>query len=318
MGRRYTALRHPFVIEPDVGVAREVGEGDPLRLCVVLLGSAIEQAPYLIHALNLGGERGLGRAGPRFSVAAVEREGGISGQQSLGAVYAAGQGEYRRLKVRPPVVPPPPEMVRVRLVTPFRVKRRGRFVGAGEFEVADLLRNLCARLTMLSDLYGGDPRPFEWTRLAGETYSVQLADVRLHWHEWTRYSSRQQTRMQMGGLLAVTGLSPQVVTETLYALAVARRPAFVPTEIQLLTTAEGAERVGLSLLSPDPGWFARLLRDYALPPIAFGSANIHVLRDVADHALNDIRTLAENERAADVITGQVRSLTTDPDSALHV
>ena len=33
-------------------------------------------------------------------------------------------------------------------------------------------------------------------------------------------------------LLAVTGLSPQIVTETLYALAVKGNPAWVPTEIR--------------------------------------------------------------------------------------
>ncbi|PJA57556.1 MAG: TIGR02584 family CRISPR-associated protein, partial [Rhodocyclales bacterium CG_4_9_14_3_um_filter_68_10] len=50
-------------------------------------------------------------------------------------------------------------------------------------------------------------------------------------------------------LLAATGLSPQVVTETLYALTQRRAPAFVPTEIHLVTTAEGAERARLTLLS---------------------------------------------------------------------
>ncbi len=45
-------------------------------------------------------------------------------------------------------------------------------------------------------------------------------------------------------LLAVTGLTPQVITETLYALAVQRQPAFIPTEIHLLTTHEGAEAAG--------------------------------------------------------------------------
>ena len=43
-------------------------------------------------------------------------------------------------------------------------------------------------------------------------------------------------------LLAVTGLSPQIVTETLHALAVGGEQPFVPTEIHLITTAEGAER----------------------------------------------------------------------------
>jgi len=43
-------------------------------------------------------------------------------------------------------------------------------------------------------------------------------------------------------LLAVSGLSPQILTETLYALAVATDPPFIPTELQILTTVEGAER----------------------------------------------------------------------------
>ena len=119
-------------------------------------------------------------------------------------------------------------------------------------------------------------------------------------------------------LLAVTGLSPQIVTETLYALAVERVPPFVPTEVHLLTTAEGAERACLSLLSDDPGWFGRLRRDYALPPIAFGPEYIQVLRDAGGRELDDIRTLSDNERAADSITERVRTLTDDPESALHV
>jgi CRISPR-associated protein (TIGR02584 family) len=56
-------------------------------------------------------------------------------------------------------------------------------------------------------------------------------------------------------LLCVAGLSPQIVTETLYALAVMGKPCFVPTEIHLLTTAEGAERVRLSLLDAEEGHF---------------------------------------------------------------
>lgn len=61
-------------------------------------------------------------------------------------------------------------------------------------------------------------------------------------------------------LLAVCGLSPQVLTETIYALAVKRKPLFIPTEIHLVTTQEGARRVRLTLLSHRPGWLGRLCR----------------------------------------------------------
>ena len=48
-------------------------------------------------------------------------------------------------------------------------------------------------------------------------------------------------------LLAVTGLAPQIVTETIFALCITENPAFIPTEVHIITTAEGAERARLSL-----------------------------------------------------------------------
>lgn len=119
-------------------------------------------------------------------------------------------------------------------------------------------------------------------------------------------------------LLAVTGLSPQVVTETLYVLAVQAKPAFVPTEIHLITTRQGAEHARLNLLSRQIGWFHRLRADYALPEIAFHAKCIHVIPDAAGGELDDIRTPADNARAADFVTERVRALTSDPDCTLHV
>lgn len=119
-------------------------------------------------------------------------------------------------------------------------------------------------------------------------------------------------------LLAVTGLSPQIVTETLHALAVGNDAPFVPTEIHLITTAEGAERARLALLSDKPGWFHRLRTDFSLPEIAFDSAHIHVLRDAGGNTLADIRSPSDNLACADFITEKVRELSADPESALHV
>lgn len=119
-------------------------------------------------------------------------------------------------------------------------------------------------------------------------------------------------------LVAVTGLSPQIVTETLFALAVQQKPAFLPTEVHLITTKEGAQRARLSLLSDSPGGFHSLRKDYDLPEIDFPEDNIHVLIDAAGKPLDDIRTPEDNRIAADLITSLLRQLTADPDSALHV
>jgi len=119
-------------------------------------------------------------------------------------------------------------------------------------------------------------------------------------------------------LLAVTGLSPQIVTETLYALALTRKPAWIPTEVQVVTTLRGAENARLNLLSEEPGWFHRLCRDYDLPPIAFGASDIHVMCRRGGEPLEDIRDDADNMAAADFITEHVRALTADEQASLHV
>ena len=118
-------------------------------------------------------------------------------------------------------------------------------------------------------------------------------------------------------LLAVSGLSPQIVTETLYALASDPVAACIPTEVHLITTREGAQRAELSLLSDDLGWFHKLCSDYNLPPIAFSRKHIHVMRDASERGMDDIRSMADNRAAADFITARVREFSADPHCALH-
>lgn len=118
-------------------------------------------------------------------------------------------------------------------------------------------------------------------------------------------------------LLAVSGLTPQIVTETIYALAADEQAPFVPTEVHLITSAEGARRAELSLLSDDLGWFHKLRADYHLPGMRFDRSHIHVMRDTRGQPMNDIRSPSDNQAAADFITAQVRAITADSGCALH-
>ncbi|NWG74435.1 MAG: TIGR02584 family CRISPR-associated protein [Rubrivivax sp.] len=121
-------------------------------------------------------------------------------------------------------------------------------------------------------------------------------------------------------LLAVVGQTPQILTETVYALAVAAQAddSFVPTEVQVVTTEVGARGLRERLLAgPESVWW-RLLAYYRLGPIEFDESSIHVVRHPDGQRLHDIRSAADNACVADAITERVRDLTSDPDCALHV
>jgi CRISPR-associated protein (TIGR02584 family) len=121
-------------------------------------------------------------------------------------------------------------------------------------------------------------------------------------------------------LLAVTGMSPQIVTETLYALGVeSGEGTFIPTEVHILTTASGAREARTALLHPDGGQFHALLADYPqLSRPKFDDSTIHVIKNANGESLDDIRTPEENASAADAITALMAELTRDPQAALHV
>ncbi len=120
-------------------------------------------------------------------------------------------------------------------------------------------------------------------------------------------------------LLSVAGLSPQVITETLYCLMKSSGRPEPIREIRVVTTQAGDARIRESLLRPRDGWFHRFCRDFRIPPgsIRFNSSCILVPKGQDGKPLQDVRTPADNALVADCILTLVRNLTRDPDTALH-
>ena len=118
-------------------------------------------------------------------------------------------------------------------------------------------------------------------------------------------------------LLCVTGLSPQIVTETLYALCVQQPVPWIPNEVHLITTQRGADNARLSLLSEQPGWFHRFMKDWKLTGIKFDAESIKVIQNTLGEPLDDIRNDEDNQCAADSIADIVRKLTEDENTEIH-
>lgn len=213
----YTALPHPFVLAIDPTAPRDLPPGSTFSLTVHLIGPAIAQAPYLIHAMGLAGQRGLGRNGGRFGLIGVEREGRL-GADDWSLVYATDTGAYQSGEPAATCPPPVPDEARLRLVTPLRIKRDGHFVGARDLTAHDLVHTLYRRLRSLSTSYGGDPERFDPRSIPRDPEALQLRVDWLRWHEWTRYSSRQDTLMQFGGLIGEIRLAGPALPDVWPAL----------------------------------------------------------------------------------------------------
>jgi CRISPR-associated protein (TIGR02584 family) len=124
-------------------------------------------------------------------------------------------------------------------------------------------------------------------------------------------------------LFAVTGASPAILTETLYAIAFppVREEGHVPTEVRVVTTAQGRDRICEQLLGApekEGDQLARLCNDYKLTPPTFSWDDIIVPQDSTGRVLEDIRTPEENEIMADCIVESLRELCSDGEASVHV
>jgi len=133
-------------------------------------------------------------------------------------------------------------------------------------------------------------------------------------------------------LVAVTGMSPAILTETVWALATRPEPV-IPTRIVAITTAEGRQRLatlfqpsaaldGLSPWDALRSAFNQIGHD-TTGRLRFGitGEDVSVITDVdpstgASRELTDLRSEADHRAAADAILERIRSLASNPDVQL--
>lgn len=134
-------------------------------------------------------------------------------------------------------------------------------------------------------------------------------------------------------LLAVTGMSPAVLTETVWALAHEEEPV-IPHRVMAVTTLAGRDRIVAGLFTPAEGFGGHCAWDALRAALAakghdltgklrFGTTpdDLRVItasdaRSGRSIELTDLRDRAENEAAADFLLDQVRGITANPDTRL--
>lgn len=127
-------------------------------------------------------------------------------------------------------------------------------------------------------------------------------------------------------LLLTLGSTPQVVTETLYALVTAD-PPWIPDRIVLATTAYGKRlfeqgrviegRHDIAPLLGKDGMLSRLINSIGLPQ-SLTDAEIVVPADKTGQPIMDIRTEDETEAFAEALLKTVAKITAMPGSELHI
>lgn len=115
-------------------------------------------------------------------------------------------------------------------------------------------------------------------------------------------------------LVCVIGATPQIITETIYALAHKNPPVYI-NEIFIVTTSTGKKQIENSLIKK--GILKKLLHEYELPSLGIKPSSIIVIKDKDGKEIDDIRNSFQSEATADTIISLIKEFTKDQSVRLH-
>jgi hypothetical protein len=207
--QRFRQPPAPYLIELEDRGARVLERGDDLRLGMILMGRAERETPLIVEALKIAARRGLGASDGTAELDEVRCLPLMDGDETT-TLYRPAQDirlrDVARRQLTAPPAPPSLTSLTLRFRTPLRLQKNGSALSPVKLTPAVFLMSVAKRVALLAELYGNGVPDWNFKALA-ETAATITGEKDLRWQDWTRYSSRQNQVMRLGGVWGTWRLS---------------------------------------------------------------------------------------------------------------
>lgn len=208
------ATTPPFVLRPDA--SGEDQDVTRTTLGLNLVSQDARACALMVRALERAGALGMGHNRVPLQLVSIEqadvRAGGEDGEPPWRVLNNGSIDQ----SLEPPsamVVPPAPPAVDVRLVTPLRMRIRGRYVTPDAFDPVSFVRTVLRRATHLGASHCPDFEESELARIGRRASHLRLLSSDLAWRDLRRYSARQGRAVPMGGLLGTVRIAGEALND---------------------------------------------------------------------------------------------------------
>lgn len=192
--QKFSQIPHPYVIEAPSWGRHESRKDEVFSFHVVLIGKALNQLPLIIYALQRAFSREILKGSARLEKVFVEHS-----HEYLN-IYDSQQTTVAP-HVHEMTLPDLPiqQNVRLRFSTPLRLQNNGRNLGINEILPSTLLNALMRRVSLLMEFHANRVN-LDFPHLAEMARCIRFTNE-LQWLNWKRFSSRQNQKMHMGGVV---------------------------------------------------------------------------------------------------------------------
>ena len=201
--QKFSAIPVPYIIEPPESGAHEIPTGAPFSFQMVLVGRALAELPLIILAWRRALSRGVGALRGTAELISVTHCG-VDGMGET-VVHRPDLGALVSHRQNVPIstngsIKSDTTRVTLQFVTPLRLQQNGHALSPEKIDTRALLMALVRRTTLLAEFHGVGGFAENFPSLLAACGEIR-GEKKLHWRDWTRYSSRQQQKMTLGGVV---------------------------------------------------------------------------------------------------------------------
>lgn len=197
--RKSKDIPRPFIIEPPIDGKREYHQGEGLEFGLTLIGRAIDYLPYFIVAFKELGDIGLGMGRGRYSLNGVSSNGQKI-YSSKGEILKGAGNIITMADILKEIKVYPNDRLNLDFITATRLKSEERYVPIPEFYI--LIRSLLQRISSLLYFHCSQATlSCDFKGMIERAKGIRIERNNTRWRDWQRYSSRQKTRMNLGGIV---------------------------------------------------------------------------------------------------------------------
>jgi len=205
---KYEKIPHSFIIEPPEAKSGGAGAKESeiiapetlIKFNLILIGKAIDYLPYFVYTFDELGKIGIGKGRGKYRLKEVRLYNNGTLVYSENDRSISKNVEPALIEILDFIPSDKIDDITLRFITPLRMKYNRDLVVIPEFHI--LIRHLLRRLGLLYYFHcGNNESSWNHREIISHAQTIKIVSSSLRWFDWQRYSSRQNTKMKLGGLV---------------------------------------------------------------------------------------------------------------------
>ncbi len=188
---------HPYVIHPPIETKTNYKAGDYITFGLTVFGKYINDLPFFVYSFILAGKIGISYKRSKYKLMFVDNICNNKFTRIYNDTLGQLSTTYSPVDIKATLSEDVNyNNITLNFLTPLRIQEKGLIRDKNLITKELLIRTIERRILIISNLFCNNLVDDIKTPINN---AISITNNNLYYYDWSRYSNRQKTKMEMGG-----------------------------------------------------------------------------------------------------------------------